>query len=92
MLELRRRLDLLNEPVRAEHGGQFGAQHLERDCSVELQVRGEIDGRHAARAKSAFEAVAVGKCSGEMLGVLRHAPRRAVWFTARRPRLCLVMG
>jgi len=31
VLELRREADLSEKPLTAEHGGELGAQHLERD-------------------------------------------------------------
>jgi len=34
MLQIRRGLDLLHEPLGADHGGQFRAQHLDRDFTV----------------------------------------------------------
>ena len=41
------------------HGGQLGAQHLEGHRSVVLQVAGEEDGRHPARAQFALQRIAV---------------------------------
>ena len=61
MLEVGGDLDLGQEPLGAEHGGQLGAQHLERDLAVVPQVVREVDGGHAARAELALDAVAVGE-------------------------------
>ena len=51
------------EPLGAEHGGELGPEHLERDLAVVLEVLGEVDGRHAALAELALDAVAVGQGS-----------------------------
>jgi hypothetical protein len=40
VLQRRRRLDLLHEPIAAEHGRQLGAQHLQRDLAIVLQILG----------------------------------------------------
>src|SRR5262245_6381430 len=48
MLQIRRQLDLAEEPIGPEGSGQFRSQDLDRDRAAMLQVSGEIDGRHAA--------------------------------------------
>ena len=55
MLQARRRLDLGDEALAAEHGGEFGLEHLDRDVAVVLEVVGEIDRRHAAGAEFALD-------------------------------------
>ena len=55
------------EPLGAEHGGELGLQHLDRDLAVVPEVLGEVDRRHAARAELALDAVAVGEGGGEMV-------------------------
>ena len=67
MLQRRRRRDLLHEPLGAEHGGEFGLQHLERDLALVLEVLGEIHGRHAALPELALDAVAIGQRRRETL-------------------------
>ena len=47
------------EPLGAEHRGELGPQHLERDLAVVPEVVREVDGRHAAGAELALDAVAV---------------------------------
>ena len=59
MLEVGGELDLGQEPLGADHGGELGAQHLERDPAVVPDVLGQVDGRHAAGADLAVEAIAV---------------------------------
>jgi len=61
MGELRRDLDLAQEPVRTHRGGQFGAQDLERDVAVVSEIFGEVDRGHPALAQLALDGVAVGK-------------------------------
>ena len=50
-------LDLAGEAVRAERGGELGAEHLDRDLAIVLQVLGEVDGGHAALAELALDPV-----------------------------------
>ena len=59
VLEVGRELDLGQEALGADHGGELGAQDLERDAAVVPDVLGEIDRGHAAGADLAVEAVAV---------------------------------
>ncbi|HET7249187.1 MAG TPA: hypothetical protein VFI79_05030 [Gemmatimonadales bacterium] len=54
-------LDLLDEPIGAQHGGELGLQDLNGDLVVVLEVLGEIHGGHPARAELPLEAVAVGE-------------------------------
>ena len=72
MLELGGGLDLVDEPLGAEHGGELGLEHLDRDLSVVPQVLGEVDRRHAARAELALDAVAVGEGGREALCHVAH--------------------
>ena len=65
MLQRRGGLDFLDEPVGAEHGGEFGLQDLDRDLAIVLEVLGEVHRGHAARAQLALEAVAVGEGGGQ---------------------------
>ena len=59
MLQPGGELDLAQEALRAERGGELGVEHLERDRAVVLEVVGEIDGGHAAAAELALERVTV---------------------------------
>jgi hypothetical protein len=68
-------LDLGEEPLGADHGGQLGPEHLDRDLAVVLQVVGEVHRGHATRAQLAVEAVAVGEGGGERGGYVAHARR-----------------
>ena len=75
MLQRRRRLDLDDEPLGAEHRGQFGLEHFDRDFAIVLEVRGEIDRRHAARAELALDAVAAGECGGQLVALTSHSSK-----------------
>jgi hypothetical protein len=66
VLQRRRELDLLQESIGAEHGGEFGVQQLERDLTAMPNVLRQVDGRHAARAELALDAVAVGETRAEV--------------------------
>ena len=59
MLEPGGDLDLAMEPLGAQRGGEFLAQHLQRDLAVVLQVLGEIDRGHPARTQLPLDRVAV---------------------------------
>ena len=61
VLEVGGELDLGQEPLGADHGGELGAQQLERHLAVVLEVLGEVDGGHAAGADLTFDPVAVGE-------------------------------
>ena len=70
VLQRRDGLDLTQEALGADDGGQLGAEDLDGDLAVVLEVLGEVDRGHAALAQLALEAVAVGE--GGTQGV-RHA-------------------
>ncbi len=61
-------LDLTQEPLGADDGRELGAQHLDGDLAVVLEVVGEVDGGHAALAELALDRVAVGQCDGQAVG------------------------
>jgi hypothetical protein len=52
-------LDLPQEPLRSQRGGELRPQHLDRDLSVMLEILGEINGGHAAPAELALDQVPV---------------------------------
>ena len=56
-------LHFREEALGAERGGELGAQDLDGDVAIVLEVVREIDGGHAARAELALDAVAVGQSS-----------------------------
>ena len=66
-------LDLAEEPLGADHGGEVGAEHLDGDLALVAEVVGEVDGGHAALAELALDAVAVGENGAEALDGVGHA-------------------
>ena len=73
MLEVRRGLDLAEEPLGPDHGGEFGAKDLERDLPVVLQVVREVHGGHAAGAEFPLDTVSTFECGVQ---VREH---RVIW-------------
>ena len=61
VLELRREPDLAQEPLGAEEGGKFRAEHLDCDQAVVLQIASEIDRGHPAATEFALDRVAARK-------------------------------
>ena len=62
---LRRRPNLGQEPLGADHRGEFSAEHLEGDLSFVADVLREIHGRHPARAHLALDDVPTDKLGAE---------------------------
>ena len=69
MLQRRGELDLLQEPLAADHRAELRVQHLDRHLAPVLQVLGEVDGGHAALAELALEAIALGEGGGEAVEI-----------------------
>ena len=65
MLQLGRRLDLGQETLGAERGGEIGVHDLDRDLPVVAEVVREMHRRHPALADLPLKAVAVGEGGGE---------------------------
>jgi hypothetical protein len=65
-------LDLPQEPLRPQRGGQLGLEDLEGDGAVVLEIGGEVDGGHAAAAELALDGVAVGQRFPEAVQILGH--------------------
>ena len=65
MLQVGGVLDLAEEALGAEDGRELGAEDLEGDLAVVLQVVGAVDGGHAAAAELALDRVAVGEGSAQ---------------------------
>jgi hypothetical protein len=60
-----RGLDLVQEAPGADHGREFGLEHLECDASVMADILGQVDCRHAAGPELAFEQVALSERIGQ---------------------------
>ena len=76
----RRHLDLAQEPLGADLGGDLGPEHLERDLAVVAQVVGQEDDGHAALAQLALEGVAAGEAAFEALLQVVHEGMEDVLF------------
>ena len=72
MLQVGDGLDLAQEPLGADHRGELGAQDLDGDLAVVLEVLGQVHRGHAALAQLALDAVAVGERGGEAEGIGIH--------------------
>ena len=64
MAEAGRDLDLAEEPLRAERGGQLRIQHLDRHLPAVAQVLGQVDGGGASAPELALDLVAAGEGGG----------------------------
>jgi hypothetical protein len=76
MLQVGGDLDLPEEPLRPQHGGEFGLEHLDRHLPVVPEVAGQVHGGHAALAELPLEAVAASQGGVQLLKAcrgLRHA-------------------
>ena len=78
MLQRRRRLDLLHESLGAEHRGELGLEHFDRNLAIVLEILGEIDRGHAARAELALDAVAARERNAQATLVGTHHRAAAV--------------
>lgn len=65
MLEVRRHLDLGQEPFDAQHRAELRVEHLESDPPVVLAVARQVDGRHATAANLALDLVSIRQCAGD---------------------------
>ena len=72
MLQIRSRLDLAQEPLGADDGRQLGAQHLDGDVAIVLEVVRQVDRRHTARAELALDAIPIGEACGQAEEVVVH--------------------
>jgi len=61
MLEPGGEVDLAEEPLAAEPGGDLGVEHLESDGAIVLEVLGQVDRGHATGTEIALDPVAVGE-------------------------------
>ncbi len=61
VLEVGGGLDLGEEALGADDGGEFRAQDLDGDGAIVLEVVGQVDRGHAPLAELALDAVAVGQ-------------------------------
>jgi hypothetical protein len=76
-------LDLAEEAVGTEDGGQLGTEDLETDGTMVFEVGGQIDRGHAAAAEFPLDPVAVRESGGQALEVRAHRPRASCSSFAR---------
>src|SRR5688500_9210613 len=82
MLQVCRRLDLVQEPLGTDNGRELGTQHLERHVPVVALVPGEVDHRHATATEFPLDAISAPEGGVEnsnrshSAGIVRVAPRR----------------
>ena len=65
MLEARRDLDLVQEPIRAQRHREFRPQDLDRDAALEAEIVSEKDDGHPTAADLALDRIAAGQGSRE---------------------------
>ncbi len=58
---MREDLDFAQETIGADRRGHLGAEYLDRDFPLELQILGEIDRGHTTPPELALEGVTVGE-------------------------------
>jgi hypothetical protein len=89
MGESRGELDLEQETLGADLGGDFRAQHLERNLAIVAEIVREEDDRHATFAELAADRVAAGECRFET--GLKGGHRRITCSIARGSgRWCVI--
>ncbi len=87
MLERRRRLDLGDEAVGAEDGGQLGLEDLDGDVALVLEIAGEEHRGHATLAQLALQAVAAGQRAAESIRHTIHGRSSALAHDPPAPRI-----
>ena len=78
MLQVGGDLDLFQESLGAEDGGELGAQHFHRHLAVVLDVMREEHRGHATGTEFVFDGVAIREGGGETVYVVRHTVLRLV--------------
>jgi hypothetical protein len=66
-------LDLAQEPLGAENRGELGAQDLDCDEALVLQIPSEKNGGHPAPTELALDSVPIGEGGLHTIGLLGHA-------------------
>jgi hypothetical protein len=85
MLQVRRHLDLRQEPLGTDHGGQLRSKHLEGHLAVVLDVMGEIHGGHPAGPELVLDHVAIDDRNLESFGDSSHQSQRSLGPGDARP-------
>ena len=82
MNETSRDPDLPIESLGAGEGAYFGAKDFERDVTIALEVAREVHDRHPSGSELAFDAVAIGQCSAQVLETHRGRATRGKLIVA----------
>jgi hypothetical protein len=77
MLEVRRDVDLVEEPLGPDRGAQLRSQHLHGDGAVVGEIFGEVDRRHPAPTELALDAVPAGESGAEAIDDVSQEESRA---------------
>ncbi len=72
MREIRRDLDLVQEPLLTYSSGQFWPQDLDRHFAVVFEIFGEVNRGHASGTQLAINLVAICKGRSEPLDWITH--------------------
>jgi hypothetical protein len=88
MVQLRCDLDLEQEAVVRDRGGDVWLEDLYRDIAPMLEVLGKVDRGHAAATELAFDHVAIGEYARESVrnGLGQSLYRRGFQFVGGVPR------
>src|SRR5262249_47578432 len=78
VLQVGRQLDLSQEPLGADDGGQLRPEHFHGDPPSVSDVLSEVDRRHAAGAELPLELITAGKSSLELRE--KELGHGLVWF------------
>jgi hypothetical protein len=76
VLEIGRRFDLLDKPLGAQDGREFGTEHFDRHLAVVPHVMREVHRCHPTSTDSPLDGVAGSEGSRESGGNLRHCRQR----------------
>ena len=81
MLEVGGGLDLGEEAVGTDHGGQLWLQDLERDLALVAEIVRKEDGRHPALADLAVDLVATVERRVQPVDHVRHVACPVAWWS-----------
>ena len=79
-------LDLTEEAVRAQLGGQVRAEHFERDGPAVFQVLRQVHGRHAPAAELPFDRIVLSQGGLEAARETAHAAKDRAGVGGRRAK------
>ena len=92
MLEVGGGLDLGEEALGTDYGGQLRLQHFERDLTLMAEVVCEEDGRHAALAEFTLDPVAGFECCVQAFDGVGHGTKMRSIRTPRQRFVYVLVG